>query len=369
MSLIFLFDYDGVLTHKKDFVQSIADRYQLNVEAIRRSFAQYLQACLRGKGDLIQLLEGQLNNIGWAGSAQGLYDAIYKKDKQHNENMLQLIREDILDIFPAHLATNQDFHRCRVLAIESVIQELFVKIYCSADIGYAKPEQQYFEHIYADLLEEQPDLQKRQLVFIDDQKDNVDQAARIGLTAHHFQDLERFKQFLENLWEDLPFPILSHERFSLSRMQMSHAEGYSDILSEKSTYHYLTASGPVNPQQAIQKIRKNQRACRKGSSLYWSILGNDGSFLGYIAAHNLQQSEVALSYGIHPAFRRQGYGSAALKVLLFWKGLTNKRIQLATHLDNHASFRLLSNMALSYQGVQKTSIGDRHVFIRQAIHP
>lgn len=367
MSLIFLFDYDGVLTHNKDFAQSASDRYQLNVEAIRSFFSQHLQVCLRGKKDMLQLLEGQLDDIGWTGSAQGLFDAIYKEDNLHNEDTLRLIREEILNVFPSHLATNQDSHRCRLLGQEPLIQEVFEKIYCSASIGYAKPEPGYFEHIYADLLKNEPDLQKQQLVFIDDQKDNVESAADLGLTAHHFVNPAQFQQFLEELFQQLPFPILSHKHFSLVRMETSHAQGYSDILSEEGTFHYLTASGPVSPQQAAQKIRKNQQACRKGNSLYWSIQRKDGAFLGYLAAHNLQQSEVALSYGIHPAYRRQGHGSAALKLVLAWEGLVNKDVQLATHLDNQASYRLLSSLDLSYQGIQKTSFGERHVFIRQVI--
>ena len=53
----------------------------------------------------------------------------------------------------------------------------------------------------------------------------------------------------------------------------------------------------------------------------------------------------------------------ALKMVLAWDELKNKSIQLATHLENQASFQMLSKLGIPYLGIQETPFGKRHVFI------
>lgn len=72
MKYHFLFDYDGVLVHKVDFAQSVADRYEIDPEKIRDFFRKYLQKCLRGKADMVALLEKHLAEYNWDRSATDL---------------------------------------------------------------------------------------------------------------------------------------------------------------------------------------------------------------------------------------------------------------------------------------------------------
>lgn len=150
---------------------------------------------------------------------------------------------------------------------------------------------------------------------------------------------------------------------SLDIMKLSDAEGYFEILSEKGTYQFLTDS-PIDLEKAGQKIQSNRESTKNGQSIYWSIRGHDKHFMGFIATHNLQGEVVSISYGIHPTFRRKGIGTAALKMVLGWEGMKNKRIEVATHLENQASYQMLLKMDLSYQGVIETKFGRRHVFVK-----
>jgi RimJ/RimL family protein N-acetyltransferase len=143
---------------------------------------------------------------------------------------------------------------------------------------------------------------------------------------------------------------------------MAHAKKYSDILSEEGTFHFLTESGPVTEIQARKKISLNSKSYESGKSVYWSLLGVEGQFFGFIAVHNLQGERVFISYGIHPSQRRKGYGSEGLKTVLNWDFLKGKEIEMAVHKENEPSFRMLSKMDLDYLGVRKTVNGDRHVF-------
>ena len=160
----------------------------------------------------------------------------------------------------------------------------------------------------------------------------------------------------------MSLPVLYLGDFQLLAMQLQHAKGYSDILSDPETWHFLTESGPVDEQAARAKIIRNQEVSAEGKSLYWSILNAADTFVGYIAIHNYQNEKVSISYGIHPAHRRKGIASHILTGLLKWKGLKNKKAEMATHVENVASYQLLSGMDLNYEGVVETPFGKRHVF-------
>ena len=161
------------------------------------------------------------------------------------------------------------------------------------------------------------------------------------------------------------FPSLHAPELMLNAMNKRDAQAYSDILSHPSTWHYLTESGPVSLEAAEAKIERNHRYAEEGKAFYWAIRNHAQVFLGYIAAFHLGEGRAAISYGIHPNFRRKGYASKALGLILDWDGLAKKELELATHLDNEASFHLLKKMGLNYEGILERPQGKRHVFIRK----
>lgn len=165
--------------------------------------------------------------------------------------------------------------------------------------------------------------------------------------------------------EDLSFPKLTSSKLVLDEMNIQDAQAYSDILSEPDTWHYLTESGPVDLEMAAAKIERNHAYAEDGKAFYWAIRNHEYVFLGYIAAFHLGENRAAISYGVHPLFRRKGYASQALRLLFAWEGLEGKELELATHLDNTASFELLRKMGLSYAGILERPQGKRHVFIRK----
>lgn len=158
------------------------------------------------------------------------------------------------------------------------------------------------------------------------------------------------------------FPTLGSDRISLLPMNVAHAKWYADILSEKDTFRFLTETGPVSEIQAKVKISANVKSYESGKSVYWSLLGVEGQFLGFIAVHNLQGERVFISYGIHPSQRRKGFGTEGLKTVLNWDFLKDKEIEMAVHKENEPSFKMLSKLALEYLGVRETVNGARHIF-------
>jgi putative hydrolase of the HAD superfamily len=90
------------------------------------------------------------------------------------------------------LATNQDTLRERHM--RAVYDPLMDRCYYSCSMGVAKPDAAYFQHIAEDL-----GLAPGELLFIDDQADNVDAARGAGLHAerwHHDEGIAALEALL-----------------------------------------------------------------------------------------------------------------------------------------------------------------------------
>ena len=147
----------------------------------------------------------------------------------------------------------------------------------------------------------------------------------------------------------------------LEDMEESHASGYAEILSDPVTWHFLTDSGPKSKAECLEKISRNIQSTQEGTARYWSIIREE-RFVGFMAIHNLNQEEVAISYGVRPSHRRKGIALAALQEVLAWKGLNGKRISIATHKENEASFNLLQKAGIPYEGFRTKEGKTRHIF-------
>lgn len=357
-----LFDYDGVVVKQADFAGDVSTKYGLNEESLRAFFAKHLIDCLKGKQDIVELLSTELHGIGWDKDAISLFRAIYTNNQIYDNDLIEYIRTTLLPKYHCYIATNQDSRRYELIKNTSLIKGLFRKVYCSSELGTSKPETSYFEKVYSRLSEEEGEINKEQVIFIDDSIENIKSAELFGLNIHYYVDFEGFKLSMIDWLSGRAFPSLKVGEFELAKMKLSHSKGYSEILSEPDKHHFLTESGPIDENSASLKIMRNRNLFLANKSIYWSILGRKQEFTGFIGVHNYRSSKVYISYGIHPDYRRRGIASTVLKELLKWKELDGKTKVLATHLENTASFKMLRKLRLTYKGIQRMGQGERHVF-------
>lgn len=160
----------------------------------------------------------------------------------------------------------------------------------------------------------------------------------------------------------MPFPELRGKELQLIMLDIQHVKGYSDIMSDPDTFHFLTDSGPLSEQKARLKIEARKEAFIKGNAIYWAIVNFDRDFLGFLAIHNYDQEMIAISYGVHPAHRRKGVAYRAMKMVMNWEGVNGKELEIATHEENEASFGLLTKLGLKYEGLKDKGVGKRHIF-------
>lgn len=107
---------------------------------------------------------------------------------------LAVVREVRAAGTPCYLTTNQDFYRASRMRLLTPYADLLDGAYYSCDLGVAKPDAAYFLHVANDL-----GLPPADLLFLDDQPENVDGARAVGLAAeqwHHTQGVDVLRDLL-----------------------------------------------------------------------------------------------------------------------------------------------------------------------------
>jgi putative hydrolase of the HAD superfamily len=94
--------------------------------------------------------------------------------------------EEVLDLFPGitvpvGLASNQQSHRAQYMRHQLNYNDRFHNLFLSCDLGFCKPDKEYFLAIISHLR-----MEPETLLFIDDHQSNVDAARASGLQAERF---------------------------------------------------------------------------------------------------------------------------------------------------------------------------------------
>lgn len=77
---------------------------------------------------------------------------------------------------------------------EMGFKEIFDDFFSSADIGSKKPEIKFYEDVL-NIISERDGLQKEDILFIDDSRENIEAAAKFGIKSWLYSD---FDDFIEN---------------------------------------------------------------------------------------------------------------------------------------------------------------------------
>jgi glucose-1-phosphatase len=71
------------------------------------------------------------------------------------------------------------------------LNKIFEKIYCSANLNMAKPNLNIFEYVINDL-----NINPKNIIFIDNQIENVNAALSLGINSIHYKNLNQLKNDL-----------------------------------------------------------------------------------------------------------------------------------------------------------------------------
>ncbi len=197
------FDIDGVIIdgwhakpeHRKPWDATIEQDLGVSREAFRRAFFtpprrgtdSLMSACVRGEGDLKDILTKLLPALGYRGSVDAFVEYWFVKDSNINQDVLKIMKRlRQCEEVELYLATGQEHHRAAYLWNDLGLKELFNDIFYSARLGVPKNRTGFYTKINAQLdisPSERP-------LFFDDTDTAVAAARAAGWDAHIFDTVE-----------------------------------------------------------------------------------------------------------------------------------------------------------------------------------
>lgn len=173
---VLMLDVDGVLVTgapTPGFVRDTAQDAML--DAARQALtADDWQLLATGKADLLEMVRTRIAVT----DAEGLLNYLYRSETEVDAAVLAAVQRVRAAGMRVFLATNQEHRRARYLMETLALSTMVDGIAYSAALGHRKPSLEYFAAAAAKV-----GALPHEIVFIDDNADNVDAARAAGWRA------------------------------------------------------------------------------------------------------------------------------------------------------------------------------------------
>lgn len=182
-----IFDVDGVVFKTYDehgsylWSRNIKEDLGITQKHFSFIFSKKWEDIIRGKKDLHSHLQTVFKEELFKNLEISPIQYIHywlSNDHQVNQEVLSLVKN--LKI-PCYLGTNQESLRTK--HILNSVGSLFVECFASYQMGFIKPEKEFFYFIQKKLS-----LLPYELLLIDDTKSNIDGAKKCGWHVYHYQN-------------------------------------------------------------------------------------------------------------------------------------------------------------------------------------
>ena len=187
-----LFDLDGVLiTKAKQFSDRLEEIYGIPVARLQPFFTGVFLECGIGKADLKEELIKVIGDWGWKGSVDELLAFWFSTGTEIDQEVAAFVRELRRQGIKTYLTTDQEKYRGEYLRKMFGSGVLFDEVFYSAEIGCRKKDPAFFAYVDAHI-----DVDRQQVLFVDDGEKNIETAKAFGYDAHLFTDLDGLKAVL-----------------------------------------------------------------------------------------------------------------------------------------------------------------------------
>lgn len=189
-------DVDGVLVrHEEDqrWDSTLLVDMGINPDELGSEFfAPHFMDIVLGRADLAERLSLVLADIAPNVPARELMDYWFSHDAPIDAALLLELRSARQSGLQLHLATVQEHHRARYLWETLNLCDDFDAMHYAADLGYAKPDPQFYKTI-----EQRTGFLPEELLLIDDRADNVTAAISAGWSGQLWTPLSKLSDVLQ----------------------------------------------------------------------------------------------------------------------------------------------------------------------------
>lgn len=191
-----VFDVDGVLTlHGEPFSQAYARANNKDYAGFRAFFQGEFQNALIGKADLKQLILAHDDLWESHGDVDHLLAKWFSAEHSPNTPLLDALQVLHTQGTPCYIATNQEKYRGTHL-IEHVLPKIFDGYFVSALVGSKKPTKEFFGHVIEHINAENPGIEAKDILFIDDSPEHIEGALACGINAHLYKNNSQVMKLL-----------------------------------------------------------------------------------------------------------------------------------------------------------------------------
>ena len=195
-----IFDSDGMLAHGPRFSDTYAKEFEIPIEEMIPFFTGPFQECVIGKADLKQELQkGWIERWKWTKSADDLLKYWFEVGDVLDHEVFGTVGKLRAKGIPCVLATNQERYRSEYLSEKFEYNDVFDRVFSSSAVGHKKPSPEFFEIIFSYLRERDSTIQKPDVLFWDDDMENVDGARAVGFEARQFIDARGYIEEMQHL--------------------------------------------------------------------------------------------------------------------------------------------------------------------------
>jgi putative hydrolase of the HAD superfamily len=186
MIKVIIFDADGMVVKGERFSSRFSRDYNVPMEKIRMFFDNEFKDCILGKKDLVEEIKPYLTSWGYQGTVEKILDYWFARDRIIDKSVIEAIEQFKKDGKICILATNQEKHAANFLRKEMGFKKVFDFIVASSDIGYKKPQLEFFEEIFKKL----PGINREEILFFDDRPENIEGAKNLGMQAKLYTNIK-----------------------------------------------------------------------------------------------------------------------------------------------------------------------------------
>jgi putative hydrolase of the HAD superfamily len=190
-----IFDADGMIVHGDRFSDRLTTERGISTTTTGPFFKESFSKCLIGQADLKIELAKYIDQWGWKDGVDALLEFWF--DEKHNmidDRFSPIIAGLRARGIKCYIATNNEKYRTENLIGQRGLGKWFDAVFSSADIGSKKPEHSFFDAIMRTI----PETHKEEVVFWDDDLENVAGAKTYGMMTAVYTDFENFKSGTQN---------------------------------------------------------------------------------------------------------------------------------------------------------------------------
>ncbi len=193
-----LLDGDGVVLQGREryFSQVLAEEKGIDHEVILPFFKNEYRQCVLGNADLKTEVEKYLKSWKWDKSVDALLEYWFSLDGAPSKNVLQAVEKMKKKGVKIYLASDHTAYRKNDMMQRMGLNTYFDGAFFSCDLGATKDDLDFYRQAI-----EQLGLQPEEILFWDDEEENIETAKKAGVDARLYEDFGAFEKALmeENL--------------------------------------------------------------------------------------------------------------------------------------------------------------------------